>query len=133
MTTSKTARKTAAPAKVAKPAADKRARTTATPIAAAAVVEVSGRDKPKLVRDSFTIPKFEYAILEQLKSRAMGLERPTKKSEMLRAGIAALQAMTDKAFLATLNSIPSLKTGRPIGSEVPARATKKTSKAAASR
>jgi hypothetical protein len=65
------------------------------------------------VRDSFTIPKKEYAVLQQLKDRAAGLTKPVKKSEVLRAGIAALNAMPDAAFLAALESVPSLKTGRP--------------------
>ncbi len=69
--------------------------------------------KPKLVRDSFTIPKGEYAQLDALKLRAAKLARPTKKSELLRAGIAALVAMPDRALLAALSAVPSLKTGRP--------------------
>ena len=69
--------------------------------------------KPKLVRDSFTIPKDEYAVLETLKQRAGQLSNPTKKSEMLRAGIKALAAMPDAAFLAALKVVPSIKTGRP--------------------
>ena len=73
--------------------------------------------KPKLVRDSFTIPKSEYMVLDGLKVRAANLTRHVKKSELLRAGIAALNAMSDKAFLAALNDVPSLKTGRPKSSE----------------
>ncbi len=71
------------------------------------------KQKTKLVRDSFTIPKSEYVALEALKSRGMSLARPVKKSELLRAGIVALMAMSDKAFLEALSSVPSLKTGRP--------------------
>jgi len=69
--------------------------------------------KHKLVRDSFTIPKSEYAVLEALKHRAANLKRPVKKSELLRAGISALNAMSDKAFLTAIGNVPSLKTGRP--------------------
>jgi hypothetical protein len=69
--------------------------------------------KPKLVRDSFTIPKPEYAVLEELKLRAAKLGRPTKKSEVLRAGVQALAAMGDAAFLATVSAVPAVKTGRP--------------------
>ena len=72
--------------------------------------------KHKLVRDSFTIPKAEYEVLEGLKHRAVNLKRPAKKSELLRAGVAALHGMTDKAFLSALNGVTSLKTGRPKGS-----------------
>ncbi len=80
----------------------------------------AARSKPKLVRDSFTIPKAEYSVLEELKVRAANLTRPTKKSELLRAGIAALAAMKDRPFLDALNGVPSLKTGRPKGSETKA-------------
>ncbi len=72
--------------------------------------------KPKLVRDSFTIPKPEYAVLEALKERAARLGRPTKKSELLRAGIKALAAMADGDFLASVGAVPAVKTGRPAKS-----------------
>lgn len=94
------------------------------PEPAAAVAKGAARSKPRLVRDSFTIPKSEYSVLEGLKFRAANLARPAKKSELLRAGIAVLHAMNDKAFLAALNGVPSLKTGRPKGSgttKAPAR------------
>lgn len=69
--------------------------------------------KPKLLRDSFTIPKTEYVVLEALKVRAVKAGRPAKKSELLRAGIQALAALPDLAFVSALNAVPSLKTGRP--------------------
>ena len=69
--------------------------------------------KAKLVRDSFTMPKSEYDLLAQLKHRGTQLQRHVKKSELLRAGIAALNSMSDRNFLAALDRVPSLKTGRP--------------------
>jgi hypothetical protein len=69
--------------------------------------------KPKLVRDSFTIPKLEYGVLEELKQRAGQLNSPAKKSELLRAGVKALAAMSDAALLAALKAVPAIKTGRP--------------------
>jgi len=69
--------------------------------------------KPKLIRDSFTIPKIEYVVLDALKERAGKLARSAKKSELLRAGIKALAAMPDAAFLAALAAVPTIKTGRP--------------------
>lgn len=68
--------------------------------------------KPKLVRDRFTIPKTEYIVLDDLKQRAGKLARPVKKSELLRAGVKALAAMPDGAFLSALNAVPTIKTGR---------------------
>lgn len=90
----------------------------------AASPAVAAKPKHKLVRDSFTIPKLEYTVLESLKVRAASLARPVKKSELLRAGISALNAMGDKAFLAAMNGVPSLKTGRPSGAKPVAPATK---------
>ncbi|MGZ5179601.1 MAG: hypothetical protein ACXWC2_03930 [Ramlibacter sp.] len=69
--------------------------------------------KPKLVRDSFTIPKPEYAVLDTLKARALKTGKAVKKSELLRAGIKALAALPDLAFVAALDAVPTLKTGRP--------------------
>ncbi len=69
--------------------------------------------KPKLVRDSFTIPKVEYVVLEALKVRAAKLGTPAKKSELLRAGIKLLAATTDSALAAALAAVPAIKTGRP--------------------
>ncbi len=69
--------------------------------------------KAKLVRDSFTIPKTEYLVLDDLKARASQLARPVKKSELLRAGIKLLATLPDAAFLTALNVVPLIKTGRP--------------------
>lgn len=69
--------------------------------------------KTKLVRDSFTIPKAEFAVIEALKQRAAKLTRPVKKSELLRAGIKLLATLSNAAFLTALDEVPALKTGRP--------------------
>lgn len=89
-----------------KPAGKSTGRQAATPADAPKV-------KTKLVRDSFTMPKSEYELLGQLKQRGTQLQRHVKKSELLRAGIAALHSMSDRNFLLALNRVPSLKTGRP--------------------
>ena len=60
--------------------------------------------KPKMVRDSFSFPKTEYTVLDTLKQRAL---------KLVRAGIKAMTGMTDAAFLQTLKSVPTIKTGRP--------------------
>ena len=83
------------------------------PDKAMAKEELAPKVKSKLVRDSFTIPKAEYQVLDLLKLRAINLKRPTKKGELLRAGIALLNGLSDSAFLAALHEIPSLRTGRP--------------------
>ncbi len=72
--------------------------------------------KPKLVRDSFTFPKDEYQAIAALKVKALGLKQSVKKSEILRAGLMLISSLNDKAFLAALNKVPALKTGRPAKS-----------------
>lgn len=114
-----TAKKPAAPAKpkvkpVAKPVAKSTAKTVTKPAAKATPVKPVKLKKPKMVRDSFTFPKAEYAVLDGLKMRAAKLGSPAKKTELLRAGIKAIAAMQDAAFVAALKSVPSLKTGRPV-------------------
>lgn len=69
--------------------------------------------KAKLIRDSFTIPKTEYAAIDGLKTRAVELGTSVKKSELLRAGLMALQALSDAAYKRALAAVPALKTGRP--------------------
>jgi hypothetical protein len=115
MTTAKKATRPAAPARKAAPA--KKAAPApvakAKPAAAATPPKAEKPKKPKLVRDSFTIPKVEYKVLQDSKDRAAALGRPVKKSELLRAGLKALAAMGDAAFVAALGAVPALKTGRP--------------------
>ena len=84
--------------------------------------------KPKLVRDSFTIPKTEYTVLDDLKQRAITLAQPAKKSDLLRAGIKALAAMSDAALRTALQAVPTIKTGRPAATLPVASTAKKAVK-----
>lgn len=99
---------------VAAPAAKPVAKVTAPKAAAKpAAPKVEKAKKPKMVRDSFTIPKNEYDVLDVLKQRAVKLGSPVKKTELIRAGMKAIAALSDAAFKAALAAVPSLKTGRP--------------------
>ncbi|MCU7375196.1 hypothetical protein PEC18_31360 [Paucibacter sp. O1-1] len=69
--------------------------------------------KVKLVRDSFTMPSDEYAVLAVIKQRALAKAHPVKKSELLRAGVKLLEGLSDAALLRTLKGVPTIKTGRP--------------------
>lgn len=85
----------------------------AVPPAPAKATKDAKAKKQKLVRDSFTIPKDEYAVIELLKQRAAVLAQPVKKSELLRAGLKALAGLSDSALRSALQAVPSIKTGRP--------------------
>jgi hypothetical protein len=99
----------AKPVKSAKPS-----KPVATPITTKPVPnKVAKVKKPKMVRDSFTIPKPEYDVLNVLKLRAVKLGSPAKKTELVRAGIKLLATLSDAAYRQALSAVPSLKTGRP--------------------
>jgi hypothetical protein len=108
---------TKVPAKSAVRSKSKAAQTT-EPITTPApeIVEAAKTvkaKKPKLVRDSFTFPESDYALIASLKLRALAAGNEFKKSEILRAGLAALQAMSDADLTKALGSVERIKTGRP--------------------
>ncbi len=105
-------------AAVAKPSAKSPTKPAAKPgVAKPAAAKPVKVKKPKMVRDSFTFPKAEYAVLDALKLRSAKLGHPVKKTELLRAGIKAIAAMQDAALLDALRAVPSLKTGRPANNK----------------
>lgn len=117
--TAKVVVKTASVMPVAKAAMAAQAKTLVSPVKVSPsspeskALKVLKPKKIKLVRDSFTIPKSEYLVLDDLKLRAAELKHPVKKGELLRAGIKALAAMTTAQFHSALQAVPALKTGRP--------------------
>jgi hypothetical protein len=100
------ARKTAAkPAVANKPVAKPAvANKTAKPVKA---------KKVKLVRDSFTMPETEYALIARLKARCLEAGVSAKKSEILRAAVAGLGKLGDATLLAAIRKLDIIKTGRP--------------------
>jgi hypothetical protein len=74
---------------------------------------VKTKVKDKLVRDSFTMPRNDFELIGLLKERALTFKRPTKKSELLRAGLQALAEMNQKQLQTTLDSLPLLKSAHP--------------------
>ncbi len=105
--------KTAKPAPAAPrkpvPATSRKAKPEASPAPAKKPAAAGS----KLVRDSFTMPQADFALVAQLKARALDFKRPTKKSELLRAGLQALSRLDNPALQAALESLTPLKTGRP--------------------
>jgi len=103
----------------AAPAAAVAATTAPKPKAAAKDAKVTkearkpAKSRPQLVRDSFTMPEADFALIAKLKSTALGARRAAKKSELLRAGLRALAAMNAKSLLAALDKLEPVKTGRP--------------------
>jgi hypothetical protein len=121
-------KKAAAPAKAARakpaPTPAKMARDAARAIAAPAKpVRAKAAPapaplpaaRPHLVRDSFTMPEQEYAVLATVKQACLKAGFEVKKSELLRIGVALLGQLDMASLRAVLGSLPQLKTGRPPG------------------
>ncbi len=81
------------------------------PSPAASAPDSAKNRKP--IRDSFTMPRPDFQLIDALKRRALAFGRPTKKSEILRAGLHALAAMDNALLARTLAALAVLKPGRP--------------------
>ncbi len=110
----KAAPKTKLPA--AKPAAKLAAKPAARARPTPAAAELIAKDKvrkEKLVRDSFTMPEQEYAVLGQVKKACLKAGFDIKKSELLRIGVALISQIDLATLQKVLDALPQLKTGRP--------------------
>lgn len=99
----KQAAKPAEPAKPAVQSKPAKARKPAKP----------PKQRVKPVRDSFTMPESDFALIGTLKARALAAGRETKKSELLRAGLQALSMLDTPALVAALGRLEPIKIGRP--------------------
>lgn len=66
-----------------------------------------------VIRDTFSLPPTDYALLEQLRTRAIGLGQVINKSEFVRAGLRALIDMPESEFSQAIVKIDKIKLGRP--------------------
>jgi hypothetical protein len=95
---------TVAKASAKKPAASNK------PAAAPAKEKVK---KPKLVRDSFTMPEAEYAVLGEVKKACISAGIEVKKSQLLRVGLVLLKKTPVSVLKTLIEELPPLKAGRP--------------------
>jgi len=79
----------------------------------AEAIELPKIKKAKLVRDSFSMPEPEYAVLGAVKKACLKAGVEVKKSELLRIGVALIQRMDVAGLKAVLGTLPPLKAGRP--------------------
>ena len=71
------------------------------------------KEPRRVVRDSFTMPADDYACIDQLRQRCLQGGVSVNKSEVLRAGLAALSQMSDEELRAMVDRLEKVKTGRP--------------------
>ena len=112
-----TPKKATAKKATAKPAeARKTKKAEAAPAPAPAEEKARRAKKEKVVRDSFTMPKSDYAKIDELKKRCVANGISVKKSELLRAGLQMLAFAADKRLVAAVSALEPVKTGRPAKS-----------------
>ena len=109
----KTAVKSAARALATPPARKAVAKPAAKAVERAPVQDA----RPVLVRDSFTMPEGEYAVLLEVKQACLRAGIDVKKSELLRIGVALLGQLDVATLQGVLAALPQLKTGRPPAQE----------------
>ena len=102
-----------------KPRATPATKPVIEPASAPAAAEQAKPSKParirraKLVRDSFTMPEAEHAVIAGLKKRCLTLGVAAKKSEILRAALAVLTRLNDADLATEIQGLAAIKTGRP--------------------
>lgn len=69
--------------------------------------------KPKLVRDSFTMPEAEYAVLGEVKKACIAAGIEVKKSQLLRVGLVLLKKTPISTLKNLVENLQTLKAGRP--------------------
>ena len=77
-------------------------------------VERAKPKKPKLIRDSFTMPELEYEALVETKKAMIRSGVAIKKSELLRIAVAQLASMDVAQIAAALRALAPVKAGRPL-------------------
>ncbi len=68
--------------------------------------------KEKVVRDGFSMPRTDYEKFRTLKAVCLAGGLAVKKSELLRAGLHALEALPIPDLLARIQALPPIKAGR---------------------
>lgn len=66
----------------------------------------------KVIRDSFTMPILDHALIGKIKQRSIKAGIVTTKSEVVRAGLIALTEMTEARFIDTVKAVTKVKVGR---------------------
>ena len=69
-------------------------------------------NKVKLVRDSFSMPKNDYAIIGELKELCLKSGMQVKKSELLRVGLHALAKLSTTQLKAALSGLEKIEPGK---------------------
>lgn len=107
----KFARAEAALGRAEKPAATRAGKPPAAVAARPAHVRVVPLEK--VTRDSFTMPSTDYEKIGQLRAKCLKAGLSVTKSEIIRAGLHALESLPTEHLREVIASLEKVKTGRP--------------------
>ena len=89
--------------------------TAAVPLTATKSRVMTDHRRPieKVIRDSFTMPVYDYEKISQLQAKCLKLGIGVTKSEVLRAGLHALERLTADELRIEMRAVEKIKPGRP--------------------
>lgn len=87
--------------------------TNAGFVKGARVTKKEPKGESVIIRETFSMPPDESSAIDAMRVRAAKAGVMLNRSEIVRAGIAALRLLDDETFAEVANDVPKLKTGRP--------------------
>lgn len=73
--------------------------------------------REKVIRDGFTMPAGDYALIAQMQAVCLQAGLHVTKSEVLRAGLQSLRQLAPEALEQIVLALEKVKTGRPTQGE----------------
>lgn len=70
-------------------------------------------EKPKVVRDSFTLPEGDYKLITTIREKCLKFGFDANKGEIVRAGLRMLAELKADELRKAVESVERVKTGRP--------------------
>ena len=80
-----------------------------------------GNSDEKVIRDTFSMPGAEYDVIAKVKDRCLEKKVVVNKSQVVRAGLALLEAVSDRELLDVISRLTKVKAGRPAARKAAAR------------
>jgi len=103
----------AAPAPATKAQApEKKAPTTVPPVAPPVEAPTEAGASEFVIRDTFSMPQPDHAVIDTLRTRAAREGRITNKSEVVRAALRLMETLPAAELVAHLDTLQRVKPGR---------------------
>lgn len=90
-----------------------RANTVTASVPASRAAKKESVGDSAIIRETFSMPPSDSDLIDQLRQRSAAQGVMLNRSEILRAGLAALGTLSDAKLVEIGNQVPKMKTGRP--------------------